>query len=82
MNRQNTGANDETVHDDPLRSGSVDAHHRHHTLCPSGALAWDGTLNADGTRSGGRVVELSNNIADTGMNGFHFQMFRMRGHLV
>ena len=42
------------------------------------AFLWDGELNPDGTRSGGKQVEMINNIAAAGMNGFHFQMFRMQ----
>jgi len=39
---------------------------------------WDGELMPDGTRSGGKQVEMINNIANAGLNGFHFQMFRMQ----
>lgn len=39
---------------------------------------WDGKLMPDGTRSGGKQVQMINNIAAAGMNGFHFQMFRMQ----
>ena len=39
---------------------------------------WEGTLNADGTRSGGRQEAMINRMAAAGLNGFHFQMFRMQ----
>ena len=37
-----------------------------------------GTLNADGTRSGGGQEEMIDRMARSGVNAFHFQMFRMR----
>jgi hypothetical protein len=37
-----------------------------------------GTLNADGTRSGGRQEQLIDTIAAAGVNIMHCQMFRMR----
>jgi hypothetical protein len=37
-----------------------------------------GTLNADGTRSGGRQAEMIDRMAKTGVNAFHCQMFRMQ----
>ncbi|MHC4173753.1 MAG: hypothetical protein ACYST5_12535 [Planctomycetota bacterium] len=39
---------------------------------------WEGMLNADGTRSGGKQEEMINRMAAAGLNGFHFQMFRMQ----
>lgn len=39
---------------------------------------WDGELMPDGTRRGGKQVEMINTIAQAGLNGFHFQMFRMQ----
>ena len=37
-----------------------------------------GTLNADGTRSGGGQTEMINRMAEAGVNAFHCQMFRMQ----
>ena len=37
-----------------------------------------GTLNEDGTRSGGGQEEMIENMARAGVNAFHCQMFRMR----
>jgi hypothetical protein len=37
-----------------------------------------GTLNPDGTRSAGGQEEMINRMAQTGVNAFHCQMFRMR----
>ncbi|MHC4542042.1 MAG: hypothetical protein ACYS74_20015, partial [Planctomycetota bacterium] len=39
---------------------------------------WEGTLNADGTRSGGKQEAMIEGMAKAGVNGFHFQMFRMQ----
>ena len=37
-----------------------------------------GTLNPDGTRSDGGQEKMIETLAEAGVNGFHFQMFRMR----
>jgi len=37
-----------------------------------------GTLNADGTRSGGGQTDMINRMAKAGVNAFHCQMFRMQ----
>jgi hypothetical protein len=37
-----------------------------------------GTLNEDGTRSGGGQVQMIENMVEAGVNAFHCQMFRMR----
>lgn len=39
---------------------------------------YEGKLNADGTRSGGKQVEMIARMAAGGVNAFHCQMFRMR----
>lgn len=42
------------------------------------AFLFEGTLNADGTRSGGNQEQMIARMAQNGVNAFHCQMFRMQ----